>query len=254
MMIKVAVNGALGRMGREVIRALRERTEFSPVGGIDRISGEVEGGIPVHTEADEIVSRADVVIDFSLPAGTAQIVKVCSRLKTPLISGTTGLSADQMNLLHESGSEIAVVYAANFSIGINLLLRLVEITAGVLKEKADVEIVETHHRMKKDAPSGTALLLAQRITETLGKSADSALQFGRHGKELSRGKEIGIHSLRGGSVIGEHQVYFFAENENLVLSHQALNRKIFVDGALLAAEWILNQPAGFYSMQDVLGF
>jgi len=158
-MIKVAINGALGRMGREVVHALRERTEFLPVGGIDRHSGEIEGGIPVSTKADEIVSRADVVIDFSLPDGTTQIVKVCRRLKMPLISGTTGLSADQMKLLRESGSEIAVVHASNFSIGINLLLRLVEITAGVLKEKADVEIVEAHHRMKKDAPSGTALLL-----------------------------------------------------------------------------------------------
>ncbi len=253
-MIKVVINGIWGRMGQELARAISSDEKFELVGGVDTRAGEWGTGIPVVSEGDQIIPKAEVVIDFSLPAGALNILESCVRNGKPLVTGTTGFESGQLEKFRSAGAGIGIVQAFNFSIGINLLLRVVTQAAGVLQGKSDIEIVETHHRMKKDAPSGTALMLAQKLAETLNRPPEDRLLFGRHGRELQRLDEIGIHSVRGGSVVGEHQVLFLGENENLTFSHQALNRKIFVDGALQAAEWIVRQKPGLYSMQDVLGF
>ena len=253
-MLRIALNGISGRMGRELVSSITSNRDFKLIGGIDPMSDSPIEGIKVSHTADKILPDADVVIDFSLPEGAMQILGACQKMKKPLVTGTTGLTEDQLKKFKAAGKTIPIVQAFNYSVGINLMLKLVAMAAQVLKGKCDVEIVETHHRRKKDAPSGTALTLANRIAEELHLSDKKDLKFGRYGKDVPRGKEIGIHSLRGGSVIGEHTVSFFGENENLSIAHQALNRKIFVDGALLAAQWIVTKKNGLYSMQDVLNF
>ncbi|MFZ0392025.1 MAG: 4-hydroxy-tetrahydrodipicolinate reductase [Calditrichia bacterium] len=251
-MISVAVNGAGGRMGRAILQELRDSKVFQAACGFDPSGGEL-AGVPVLPPGSEIPAEVQAVIDFSLPGGAIEILNQCRKQQIPLVSGTTGLDESQMADFQKAAEDIPVVQAFNFSIGINLLLKLTETAAGILKN-SDVEIVETHHRNKKDAPSGTALLLAEKVAQALGKSREELLQYGRRGKELSRGSEIGLHSLRGGSVIGEHQVHFLGENENLLLQHSALNRTIFVEGALQAVRWVIDQKPGLYGMPRVLGF
>ncbi len=253
-MIKIVVNGIFGRMGQALQEGISGQADLQLAGGIDtRPAGQISG-IPVSIDPHGIVPLADVVIDFSLPGGAMVVLEACKQHHRPLVTGTTGLNPSQMQQFISSAASIPIVQAFNFSIGINLLLKLLGTTARALAETADVEIVETHHRMKKDAPSGTAVMLAGRIAEARGDSLDEVVKYGRHGKEETRQREIGVHSVRGGSVIGEHSVYFLGGNENLILTHQALNRKIFVDGALQAARWIAGKNPGLYSMQDVLDF
>lgn len=252
-MIKLAINGIMGRMGQEVLKTAVADAQFEVIGGIDPVR-EPQPPVRVSDSPETVVKQADVVVDFSTPEGTAEVLGACLRHKKPLVTGTTGLDSDQRVKLTEAARGIAIVQAANFSIGINVLARLVELTADTLKDAADVEIVEIHHRMKKDAPSGTALFLAQKIADRRKRIPKPAFKFGRHGTGLHREKEIGIHSLRGGQVVGEHRISFLGENENIVLTHQALNRGIFAGGALRAARWVIGQPPGLYGMNDVLGF
>jgi 4-hydroxy-tetrahydrodipicolinate reductase len=253
-MIRIAINGISGRMGKELVSAITRNQNFKLIGGIDPVSDSPIEGIKISHNADKVLPDADVVIDFSLPEGAMQILRDCLKWKKSLVSGTTGLTESQLGQFKSAGKTIPIVQAFNYSIGINLMLKLVAIAAQVLRDKCDVEIVETHHRRKKDAPSGTAIILANQIAKQMNLLGKENIKYGRFGKDVPRGKEIGIHSLRGGSVIGDHTAYFFGENENLFIGHQALNRKIFVDGALLAAQWIVNKKNGLYSMQDVLDF
>ncbi len=251
-MIKIAINGILGRMGQELVTALQDSETFQLVGGLD---ARVEAGphdYPVTADPAQVLPRCDVAIDFSGPSGAMDILQSCLKYQKPLVSGTTGLTPEQRDAFRQASHAIPIVQSFNFSVGINLLLKLVELAARILKESVDIEIVEKHHRFKKDAPSGTALLLAERIARELNLSGEDAFVFGRHGKELQRGKEIGLHAVRGGAVVGEHSVFFLGENENVTLHHQALNRRIFVDGALRAAKWVLDKPAGLYTMDQVL--
>ncbi len=251
-MIRVGINGILGRMGQELVQGLKASDKFLLVGGIDLHSPEEGGAYLVTEDAGKLYPRCDVIIDFSLPEGALAALENCLKYKKPLVTGTTGLSQSQLQKFRLAGREIPLVQSFNFSVGINLLLRLVQEAARVLGATADIEIVEKHHRMKKDAPSGTALMLAEKIARELNRSEQETFVFGRQGKNLNRGDEIGIHAVRGGSVVGEHTIYFLGKNENVTLSHQALNRRIFVDGALRAAEWVLGKPAGLYTMNDVL--
>lgn len=253
-MLKVAINGIMGRMGQELVSALDQSKEFDLIGGIDPSPQKKLRGIKVTQEPAELLPQADVLIDFSLPQGAMQILNACLMERKALVTGTTGLNEEQLSTFEQAAQSIPIVQAFNFSIGITLMIKLVGMAAKTLKNKADVEIVEKHHRMKKDSPSGTAILLAKEIVAKMELTEKEIFKFGRRGKNLSRGSEIGMHSLRGGSVIGEHIAFFFGENENLSIGHQALNRKIFVDGALLAAKWIVGKNKGLYSMLDVLEF
>ena len=251
-MIRVAINGILGRMGQELTAAIMREEDIFLVGGVDTLETFYANEIVVTTDPAELLKDVDVVVDFSSGKGAAKIASACSKESIPLVTGTTGLtSAEQKKI--ESLSRVApVVQAFNFSIGINLLIDIIQKTASILKDNFDTEIVEIHHRYKKDAPSGTALLFAKTLAKTLGLPEDENIRFGRRGSNLSRGNEITIHSLRGGKVIGEHQVHFFCQNEHISFSHHALSRKVFVDGALRAIEWVVSQKPGYYTMQDVL--
>lgn len=251
-MIRVVINGILGRMGMELTRSIMQEEDLFLVGGVDTLETFVNDEIMVTTNPEELMYDIDVVVDFSSGKGTSNIAKVCREFKVPLVTGTTGLTkADQRQVI-ELSKVAPVVQASNFSIGINLLLDLIQKTASVLKNNFDIEIVELHHRYKKDAPSGTALTLASTLNQILNNSDESCIQFGRKGSKLSRGNEIVIHSLRGGGIIGEHQVHFLCKNEHLIFSHHSLSRKVFVDGAIRAIEWVILQKPGLYTMLDVL--
>jgi 4-hydroxy-tetrahydrodipicolinate reductase len=252
-MTKIIINGILGRMGKEITLSIPKDASLQLVGGIDKTETALEDGVPVSKSAATVLSKADLVIDFSLPEGTAEIAIACLKFKKPLITGTTGLSMEQQKNIIDLSKQVPVVQSSNFSIGINLVNQLIRTAGQVLKGLVDAEIVETHHRLKKDSPSGTALTLGRTLAHVL--DADEKLfQFGRRGNGLTREKEIAFHSLRGGSVVGEHQVHLLCENENIIITHQALSRAVFVDGVLKAAKWVIAKPPGLYNMGDVLGF
>lgn len=252
-MIRVAINGIWGRMGQELSAAILKDESLALVGGIDTLETFYSEKFCVSTNPDEILTEADVALDFSSPEGAAAIAEACRKHRVPLISGTTGLSEAQQSRLRELASHVAVVQAFNFSQGINLLINLIQKAAAALRGKFDGEIVEIHHRNKKDSPSGTALLLARALLQGLGVPEKENILFGRQGFQAQRGPEITLHSLRGGSVVGEHQVHFLGNHENIVITHQALSRAVFVEGALRAVHWIPSQKPGYYTMQDVLG-
>ncbi|GAB4339859.1 MAG: 4-hydroxy-tetrahydrodipicolinate reductase [Calditrichia bacterium] len=253
-MLKIAINGIMGRMGQELVRQINAYPDFELVGGIDRQKPEEKYPYPVETNPETVVALADVVIDFSLPAGAIAVLKACRNSGKKLVTGTTGFSDEEMKFFREAAREIAIVQAFNFSIGINLLAVALEMVSGVVGRKSDIEITEVHHRHKKDAPSGTALLLAGAVWQGMGATNDEApLVFGREGRNLARGSEIAVHSLRGGSVVGEHTVHFLGENESLTFTHKAQNRGLFADGALMAARWVAEQTPGLYGMSEVLG-
>lgn len=252
-MTKIIINGILGKMGKEITRSVSKDASLQLVGGIDKTETALEDGVPVSKSAATLLSKADLVIDFSLPEGTVEIAIACLKFKKPLITGTTALSADQQRQIIDLSKQVPVVQASNFSIGINLINQLIRTAGQVLKGSVDVEIIEIHHRLKKDSPSGTALTLGRTLAQTLGAD-EKSFQFGRSGGQLTRENEIAFHSLRGGSVVGEHQVHLLCENENIIITHQALSRTVFVDGVLKAANWVIAQPPGLYNMGDVLGF
>ena len=216
---------------------------------------ELAGGIDIDRPATaEIISRCDVVIDFSAVAGLESLLAQNLAGKA-LVVGTTGLTPEVMGILEQTARQAAVLVAANFSVGVNLLLGLVEQAARVLgPEQYDVEIVEAHHNRKVDAPSGTALALGQAIANARKVPLEQLRKDGRSGQTGSRGKgEIGFHAMRGGEIVGEHQVHFIGSHERIEIAHSAQDRGLFAEGALRAAAWLAGKPAGTYTMKDVLG-
>lgn len=251
--IRLAVNGAAGRMGARIIALAGASDVFEVVCGLEPAGSEAVGstigGAPVR---DTLSGDVDVVIDFSLPAGTEAIVPAAQRAKVPLVIGTTGLGAEHQKLIDDAAGEIPVVQATNMSLGVNLLLKLVAAAAEALGDGYDIEIVEHHHRFKKDAPSGTALSLAESICRATGRDYDSALKHGREATDPRNAGEIGMHAVRMGDVVGKHDVYYSTLGETITIGHNAHSRDTFVSGALRAAEWVIQQPAGRYTMADVL--
>lgn len=235
--LRIALIGAAGRMGQAIIGAAASE-------GVDVVATMDLG--------DELAwSDADAVIDFSHADAGAAICQAATNAKTPLVIGTTGHSAKQRDQIITSSKQIPVVFASNFSVGVNALFALTERAAKILGQDFDLEIVEAHHRMKKDAPSGTAKTLAeilQRARQT------RTVRHGREGMLGERGNfEIGIHSVRGGDVVGDHTVIFAGNGERLELTHRASSRETFARGALRAARWVIGKPPGLYDMRDVLG-
>ncbi len=200
-----------------------------------------------------VIGECDAVIDFSLPTATLALVKLASEARKPAIIGTTGHSPEQRSEVLSAAASIPVVWAGNFSIGVNLLFHLLEKTAAILDSSYNPEVVEIHHRHKVDAPSGTAV----RLLEIIRQARDLQPGCERHGREGMTGErpddEIGTHALRGGDSVGEHTIYFAGEGERIELTHRASDRGIFARGALRAAHWVITQPPGIYDMQDVLG-
>lgn len=256
-MVKIVVTGIAGRMGGELIRAVRADSEARLVAGTVRARGPAAElssrlAVPVDDSLEAAIGRgADVVIDFTSPQAAAEHAAVCAHARTALVVGTTGLDPAALQAIDEAARVIPVVLAPNMSVGMNLLFRLVEEAARALPG-FDAEVVEIHHRHKKDSPSGSALRLARSISQGRGGSAGD-LVHGRHGQVGERpGGEIGVHAVRGGDVAGDHTVFFLGPGERLELTHRASSREAFAAGAVRAARWVAGRPAGLYSMQDVL--
>jgi 4-hydroxy-tetrahydrodipicolinate reductase len=239
--MKVVINGAAGRMGHAVITAAREA------------GAEVVGEVDVGQDLATVIARGDVVIDFSFHTATRRVIELAADARKPLVIGTTGHPAAERAELRTLAAKTTTVWAGNYSVGVNLLFYLVERAARTLPADYDAEIIEMHHRLKKDAPSGTAARLAEIVLEARKLGSD-VLAHGREGITGERPqRQVGMHALRGGDVVGDHTVMFAALGERLELTHKASDRAIFARGALVAAQWALKQPAGVYDMQDVLG-
>lgn len=262
--VRVAILGATGRMGRTLLRLAHEDPRFHLAAAVTQ-RGDEDLGRPAGALAgvdglelpisDRIDDEVDVAIDFTLPAGFRAWLPWCRKNGVALVSGTTGLTDDDHAALAEAGREIAALWAPNMSIGVNLLLALVAQAAERLDPSWDVEIVETHHSRKADAPSGTAKALLQAVLHARGDDAGerSPVTHGRQGDLGPRpAGEIGMHALRLGGNVGEHEVHFASPGEVVTLRHHALSREIFARGALVAAHWLFNRPAGVYQMRDVL--
>ncbi len=247
---RVLINGALGHMGQAVLAALNaDGRELVPAVGIDLQKGEFSGTL--FSSAAEVNVPFDVAIDFSRPQATMAVLDLCLREGKPLVTGTTGLGDAEMARLKEAAQTIPVFYSRNMSLGVNLQLALVQAATRVLGDAFDPEIVETHHNLKVDAPSGTALMLAEAIEAA--RSGESEMVFGRHETNKRRDKtEIGIHSLRGGNKAGEHTVYFLGTDEEIIITHRADSKRVFAEGALKAAGFLLERAPGFYTMKDIV--
>ncbi|MDA3863356.1 MAG: 4-hydroxy-tetrahydrodipicolinate reductase [Deltaproteobacteria bacterium] len=246
----VLINGALGRMGKSLEKVIKESK-----GKIDLIKVDQSRTNNCFTFADQInFEKSDLIIDFSTPQGTLSVVEFCKQNRLPAVIGTTGLSQSTEQQIEELAKVVPVVYASNYSIGINLLHQLVSLSARILDQSFHPEIMEIHHQEKKDAPSGTALSLAETV-RVARQWRDTAIIRDRSSDYKSRERQqVGVQSLRGGSVAGEHTVFFLGQNERLELTHRAKDRIIFAQGAWKAAKWLSGKECGLYDMQDVLGF
>jgi len=252
--IRIALSGASGRMGRALARLAAETSGCAIAGGIARTTGP---GVVTVDDAGPLLAAMDVLIDVSAPAQlTAILSEHGDRLEgRALVVGTTGLDADLEAALDGLAEHTAVLVAANFSLGVNLLLDLARRAAAVLPgQQFDVEVVEAHHRAKADAPSGTALALARAVAEGRGEQLEGLRRDGRSGRTGARPvNEIGLHAIRGGGVVGEHRVLFLGTRERIELVHGALDRDVFAEGALAAARWVAGRAPGRFGMADVLG-
>lgn len=256
-MNQIIVTGAYGRMGKRIIECIKEDQELALAGAVERPDhpqfGETIGEIEVNAKLEDIIESADAVIDYTTPEATIQYAEIAAEHGKAFVSGVTGLNAKQMQQLKQASAKIPLVYSPNMSVGINLLFRLVADVARILTDGYDVEIVETHHKFKKDAPSGTAKRLAEIIAATHDLDPNECFEYGRQGftGEREAGK-IGIHAVRGGDVIGEHHVNFLGMGERIVLTHHAHSRDTFVMGTLCAVKFAIGRKAGLYTMNDVL--
>ena len=245
--MKLILNGALGRMGRAVAALAADRGH-EIVAGVDIAAGEAV--FPVYTDWADLPA-ADAVIDFSNPSALEAEFAYVTAHNLPLVLCTTGLSAQQLAAVHKAAEQVPIFVSGNMSLGVAVLSALTKKAAAVLGDTFDIEIVEMHHNQKLDAPSGTALMLADAAKA--GLSYEPVYTYDRHTRRQKRDKkEIGIASLRGGTVVGEHSVYFAGEQEVITLSHSAGSRSVFASGALAAAAFIVGKPAGMYSMEDIL--
>jgi 4-hydroxy-tetrahydrodipicolinate reductase len=266
-MIYVGVTGAAGRMGVAIVSVIREtplvtlsgalEREGSPMLGVDvgTVAGVGEFGVKITDDREKAFKRADVIIDFSIPEVTLKTLDDAVIRKKAIVIGTTGFSHHQRDRIKEISRKGRVVMAPNMSVGVNLLVKLVHDAAVVLGDDYDVEILEAHHRHKKDAPSGTAIHIAEVAAAALKRDLKKVAVYERKGIIGERTRdEIGIQSIRAGDTVGDHTVFFAGMGERIELTHRASSRQTFAMGAVRAAIWLVEKPNGFYDMQDVLGF
>lgn len=265
-LLNVVVTGACGRMGRALVQAVSQAEGLRLYGAttlpgdalVGADAGSVAGmgaaGVAIVDALDEVIAGADVVIDFTAPDATLEHARVCAERNVALIVGTTGFSPDERARMQDYAARTPIVMAPNMSIGVNVLFRIANEVAKTLGDAWDVEVVETHHRLKKDAPSGTALGLCETLADALGLDVATDLITERKGftGERPHGK-IGMQTLRGGDVVGDHTVFFFGEGERLELTHRASSRANFAQGAVRAARFAAGRPPALYDMMDVLG-
>ena len=265
-MIRIAVAGASGRMGLCLIKAavLAEKAALvvalvrpgSDAVGKDAgvLAGIGELGVSVVDNLSSVVDQFDVLIDFTRPDVSMAFIELCQQVGKKIVIGTTGYTHTQKAVIAEAAKDVAIVLAPNMSIGVNLALKLLEMTAKVMGEYTDIEVIEAHHRHKVDAPSGTALRMGEVIAEALGRDLKDCAIYGREGNIGERDrKTIGFSTIRAGDIVGEHTVMFADEGERLEITHKATSRMTFANGAIRAAVWLKDKPIGLYDMQDVLG-
>ncbi len=264
-MTRVVVTGAAGRMGTQIVRLVRATDGMSLGGAVERPGSAVgqdagtlaftgPAGVLVVDDLAKALAGADVVIDFTTHEASARHAEACAERGVPLVIGSTGFTPEAKARVAAAAKRIPIVLAPNMSVGVTVLFELVRQAAKVLGDGYDVEIVELHHKKKRDAPSGTAVRLGEVAAEALGRDPKDTLTFSRHGIIGERPpREIGMQTLRGGDVVGEHTVFFCGEGERLELTHRAASREQFARGAVRAAQWIVGKPAGLYDMADVLG-
>ena len=267
MTVRVGVCGAAGRMGRVILEGCKETDGVeigaaiehieSPHTGID--AGELAGigklGIEITDDILSIVNEVDVMIDFTLATSVIQNIDKCVSSNCKMVIGTTGLNDKDQAKLKSAANEIAIVFAPNMSIGVNLCFKLLETASNVIGEDADVEIIEAHHRDKKDAPSGTAIRMGEIVAEMTDRNLKDCAVYGREGITDSRDKNsIGFETIRAGDIVGDHTVIFATAGERVEITHKATSRKTFASGAVRAAKWLADKEKGLFDMQDVLNF
>lgn len=261
---RIGILGAGGRMGRILIQAVQqagyelaaavERPESSLIGtDAGELAGIGKAGVQVSGHLQDVLANVDVVVDFTSPVATEQHLKLCREAGVAMVIGTTGFSDAQKQLLAETAEHIPVVYAANYSVGVNVSIKLLELAAKVFADTVDIEIIEAHHRHKVDAPSGTALMMGEAVADTLGRNLKDVAVYGREGHTGPRDRQtIGFETIRGGDIVGEHTVMFIGEGERVEVTHKATNRMNFASGAIRAAGWVIGRDAKQYDMKDVL--
>ena len=265
-MLRVAITGAVGRMGKTLIETVQASPQMVLTAAVDRPDssligadvGEVVGldkiGIQIVGDLTQVLDSFDVLIDFTHPTVTLKNIEICCKANKAMVIGTTGFSSAERGQLEDACNTIPIVFAANFSVGVNLCFKLVETAARVLGNDVDIEIIEAHHRDKVDAPSGTALRMGEVVADALGRDLAKVAVYGREGQTGARTREaIGFATIRAGDIVGEHTVLFAADGERIEITHKASSRMTFAKGAIRSARWVAGKPAGMYDMQDVLG-
>ncbi|MBF7144526.1 MULTISPECIES: 4-hydroxy-tetrahydrodipicolinate reductase [Pseudomonas] len=264
-MRRIAVMGAAGRMGKTLVEAVQQAPGAGLTAAIDRADSTLVGadagelaalgriGVPISGDLARVAEEFDVLIDFTHPTVTLKNLAFCRKAGKAMVIGTTGFSAEEKERLAEAGKDIPIVFAANFSIGVNLCLKLLDTAARVLGDDVDIEILEAHHRHKVDAPSGTAVRMGEVVAKALGRDLEKVAVYGREGQTGARKREtIGFATVRAGDVVGDHTVLFAAEGERVEITHKASSRMTFAKGAVRAALWLDGRAPGLYDMQDVL--
>jgi len=264
--INVGVIGAGGRMGRMLIEAVQNNPQTVLKAAIERQGSSLVGAdagevaaidhlnVQIVDDLAAVIGDIDVLIDFSLPDATEKNMQVCAEHNVAMVIGTTGFNEQQEQVLAKASEKITIVYAGNYSTGVNLSLKLLGMAAKAFGNDADVEIIEAHHKHKIDAPSGTAYMMAEAVAEARGQNLKDVAIYGREGQTGERESgTIGIHAVRGGEIVGDHTVMFIADGEVVEITHRARARMTFAAGAVRAATWVVEQEVGQYNMQDVLG-
>ena len=264
-MQRIAVVGAAGRMGKTLIEAVAQaegarlsaaidRPDSSLIGAdVGELAGQGKIGVTLVGDLAAVTADFDVLIDFTHPSVTLKNLEVCRQAGKAMVIGTTGFSPEEKQLLAEAGKQIPIVFAANFSVGVNLCLKLLDTAARVLGDDVDIEIIEAHHRHKVDAPSGTALRMGEVVANALGRDLQKVAVYGREGQTGAREREtIGFATVRAGDVVGDHTVLFAADGERVEITHKASSRMTFAKGAVRSALWLQGRSPALYDMQDVL--
>lgn len=247
-MTKILICGIGGKMGENLIKLIDGDEQAEVICGVDLHAHEMR--VPVYKSFEEVNEKPDVIIDFSSHAVLKAELNWAVKNNVPAVLAVTGYDAEQLEFIDECSKKIAIFKTANFSLGVNLLVSLVNKAAKILGESFDIEITEKHHRYKADAPSGTALMLAESANSAFGDKKPYV--NGREGICGKRGDEIGIHAVRGGTIVGEHEVMFAGDDEIITLTHSARSRSVFAAGAIKAAKWLVGKPHGKYDMQDLI--
>ena len=265
-MVRIAIAGAAGRMGRNLVKATHldpnaqvgagsERPESSLIGvDIGELCGEGQFSIALVDDLSKVISDFDVIVDFTAPISTLANIELCKSHGKKIVIGTTGFSEEEKKFIDQAAKEISIVMAPNYSVGVNLMFKLLEKAAKVMGDYCDIEVIEAHHRHKVDAPSGTALGMGEAIAGAMGNKLSDVAVYAREGITGERTKdEIGFATIRAGDIIGEHTAMFADIGERVEITHKATDRMTFANGAIKAAVWLEKQSSGFYTMQDVLG-